>query len=82
MSKLVVPPAQKLIAALESLGCHELTGWSRVYRTFRHDTDPDKFFFVGDKGALRCGRTVVESAPAYLDRIRLLAHWTTLQEPV
>ena len=74
-----VPPQQKLVEALQSLGCHELTGWSRVYRTFRHDQSSDKFFFVGEKGALRVGTTVISSAPAYLDRVRLLAVWDSLR---
>ena len=42
---------------------------------FSHDQEPGKCFFLGKGTALRAGRTVNDSTPAYTEKARLLAAW-------
>lgn len=72
---------EKLLEALSLLGCWEDTARAGVFRVFRHDQDPGRWFFLGKGGALRVGNNHRDSAAAFADRIRLLKVWEDSKNP-
>lgn len=45
----------KMIEILEEMGCVEVPSRSK-YRSFKDPTQENRFYFVGNRGAVRCGR--------------------------
>lgn len=51
----------KVIAFLKKRNCKQLTSTSAKYLKFSRPDDPQSFYWVGNNGALRTGKTVSES---------------------
>lgn len=53
----------KLVAALENMGCKNITKQFKTskYLVFSRPSDSESFYFVGSAGALRVGKTVSDS---------------------
>lgn len=52
---------EQVVAFLIKLGCKEIKSTSSKYRKFTSPNNPNSFYWVGHKGALRAGKTVGET---------------------
>ena len=63
---------QRLVTALQSLGCREDTRMTTQLRTFAHESEFDRYYFITPSGGLFVGRYPSRRMAAHLDRARLL----------
>ena len=64
--------AEKLIAVLQHLGCREQKGMTVQARSFAHETEFDRYYFVTPTGGLFIGSCPSHRMAAHLDKVRLL----------